>query len=193
MTMTPDLRERLEAMSTPELLDVLTARDADEWRPEVFPAVEEILRSRGIDPPPPDSGAETTGPSHEGLVRVTSLMDAMAANLCRMALQEAGIEAFVSNEHLAGASPPLGIALGFDILVQREEATAAREVLAALESGEAAIPLEPEPCPKCQSLDTERGPKEGRLQAVGSFVFFDTPRSAPSWRSRCRDCGHVWE
>lgn len=194
MTAEEDLRERLEAMSTSRLTELLSNRDADEWRPEVFPLAEGILRARGVDPPstavPED---EDPGLAHQDLVRVTSLMDSMAANLCRMALQEASIQAFVSNEHLAGASPPLGIALGFDILVAADDEAAAREVLAALESGEAAIPLEPEPCPQCQSLDNERRPEKDRLQAVGSFLLFDTPRPAVSWRTRCLKCGHVWE
>src|SRR5262245_18701784 len=43
------LRDRLDQMTTAELVEVLQRHDLEEWRPEVFPAIEEILQERGVD------------------------------------------------------------------------------------------------------------------------------------------------
>lgn len=190
-----DLRARLDAMPTAELVGILRDQDPGEWRPEVFPLVEAILRARGVDtdgmraagPRPPEE------PAYQDVVRVSTERDPMAANLVRMSLEESGIPAWLSTEHLAGASPPLGIAIGLDVMVRAQDEGAAREVLAALESGAAALPLEPEPCPRCQSLQTEHRPERDRAAAVASVMLFETPRPAVVWRYRCGACGHAWE
>jgi len=44
-----ELRSRLEAMATADLVEALKRWDLNEWRPEVFPIVESILRARGVD------------------------------------------------------------------------------------------------------------------------------------------------
>jgi hypothetical protein len=44
-----ELRERLGLLPTAELVGILEGLDAEEWRPEVFPLVEGILRERGLD------------------------------------------------------------------------------------------------------------------------------------------------
>jgi hypothetical protein len=74
---------------------------------------------------------------------VATLGSALEANLCRMALAEAGIEAWLSTENLAGIAPPLGLTMGVDVLVRPESAAAARELLAAIRSGAAALPDDP--------------------------------------------------
>lgn len=48
--MTDDLRGRLNAMATTELVAILQGRDLNEWRPEVFPLVDAILKERGENP-----------------------------------------------------------------------------------------------------------------------------------------------
>lgn len=45
--MSDDLRDRLNAMSTDQLLEILKRRNSGEWREEVFPIVEELLHARG--------------------------------------------------------------------------------------------------------------------------------------------------
>lgn len=47
--MSADLRERLGLLSTGELVGILEGLDLEQWRPEVFPVVEGILRDRGLD------------------------------------------------------------------------------------------------------------------------------------------------
>jgi hypothetical protein len=44
-----ELSERLGLLSTGELVGILEGHDLEEWRPEVFPVIESILRDRGVD------------------------------------------------------------------------------------------------------------------------------------------------
>ena len=191
--MTDDLRTRLSRLPTDELVEILRSHDTENWRPEVFPIMEALLRERDVDPagitreePPPRAEYST-------LESVASFGGAMEANLCRMALVEAGIEAWLSTEHLAGVAPPLGLALGIDLLVRPETADAAREVIAGLRAGEAALPEETEPCPRCQSLETEHIEGVDRGIAFANFVLVGYPRPHPVWRWKCAACGHGWE
>ena len=47
--MSTELRERLGLLPTEELVGILEGLDVEQWRPEVFPLVEGILRERGLD------------------------------------------------------------------------------------------------------------------------------------------------
>jgi hypothetical protein len=63
--MSDDLRNRLEAMSTSQLLEVLERRNSDEWREEVFPIVETLLQARGVESrPAPEPGDANERPGH---------------------------------------------------------------------------------------------------------------------------------
>jgi len=194
--MTDDLRARLNDMPTGELVEILQGHDLEQWRPEVFPLVEAILRERHVDvaavkmsvPHPVEDETE-----FESLESVESFSAVLPANLCRMALQEAGIEAWLSTEHLAGVAPPLGFTLGVDVLVRPASAAAARAVIASLQDGTAAIPEEPEPCPRCQSLENERVPEEDAEPSVLAWARHGPPPAQSIWRRRCKSCGHEWE
>jgi hypothetical protein len=48
MTDQSELRDRFDLLPTHELVSMLRRRDSDEWRPEVFDVVREILAARGI-------------------------------------------------------------------------------------------------------------------------------------------------
>ena len=104
----------------------------------------------------------------EALVVAETFGDAMQANLCRMALEEAGIEAWLPTEHIAGVHPALGLAVGVPVLVRRDDLAGARQLLAALARGEAALSAEIEACPNCGALPFAR-------------------------IALCPACGHVWE
>ncbi len=186
-----ELRERLGEMGTDELVDALQQRDLDEWRPEVFPIMEEILRERGVAVPEP--AAELVPGPVGALVSVAQLPLAMNASLFRMALGEAGIQAWLSTEHLAGVAPHLGLAVGVDVLVREEDAAAAREVLASLESGAAEVPEEPQPCPACGSERTEHVEAAARFAAASGFLLAGTPLPRTAWHWHCPNCGHDWE
>ncbi len=62
---------------------------------------------------------------------------AVEAQLCRAALEAAGIEAWVMGENLAGAHPALGMAIGVRVLVAPADEAAARAVIASLQGGAA--------------------------------------------------------
>jgi len=136
-------------LSTEELSAILRAQDPHEWHPDVFPLVEELLRGRGVDVEAvkESTGAPVSRLEYGALAKVASLSDPLQANLCKMALLESGIEAWLSTEYLAGAFPPLGLTIGIDVLVRREARTAALELLARLDAGAAEIPSDPEQDP----------------------------------------------
>jgi len=186
-----DLRGRLEAMTTDELLGILQKRDAGEWRDEVFPIVEELLHKRGVQPPqapvPQDAELEPSS-----LISVATYSTALEANLCRMALIESGIEAWLTTEHLAGVAPHLALALGVDVLVRDEDAAGAREVLQELAAGGAALAIDPEVCPRCGSVETDHVQQPNRSGAVAGFALVGMPLPAVRWRWVCRRCRHEW-
>jgi hypothetical protein len=190
--MTDDLRGRLEDMSSEELVRILEERDAAEWRPEVFPLIESILAARGVALPAPLPPAEPDAGPEPSLESVATLSGALEANLCRMALTEAGIEAWLSTENLAGVAPHLGLAIGVDVLVRREDAAAAREVLEAGRSGAIALPVDPEPCPRCGSTGTEHYRRTDPLSAGSGWFLTAYPMPTGDWRWRCSSCGHEW-
>jgi hypothetical protein len=192
---TDELRERLSTRPTDELVEILREQDTEEWRPEVFPLVEAILQERGVD----TEAAKAAGPLPRDVLEfaavqpVVTLNTSLEANLCRMALVEAGIEAWLSTEHLAGVAPPLGVAVGVDVLVRSENVEAARELLAELDTGAAALPVEPEPCPRCSSVETEHHRAPDRVSAVSGWALAGVPLPAGVWRWKCHGCGHEWE
>src|SRR5947207_13428543 len=137
--MADDLRARLDEMSTAELVAVRRSQNAEEWRPEVFPLVEAILAERGVDVAALKAARamEFEGTAYRPIEVVASFSTALEANLCRMALEEARIDAWLSTEYLADVAPHLGLALGVDVWVRKDAADAAREVLASIKTGAA--------------------------------------------------------
>jgi hypothetical protein len=192
---TDELRDRLDERATEDLVAILRDNDSEEWRPEVFPLVEAILRERGVDV----AAVKAAGPLPKEVLdfapieAIATYSTSLEANLCRMTLVEAGIEAWLSTENLAGIAPPLGVAIGVDLMVRSEDVTSAREVLADLASGAAAIPEDPEACPRCGSVDTEHVRTPDRLVAVSSWALAGVPLPVGAWRSSCKQCGHEWE
>jgi hypothetical protein len=141
--MTDDLKERLEAMSTGELVTILRERGRGGWRPEVFPLVESILGGRNVDA----SAIAPEVPSEMAfahLQTVGTFSTAIEANLAHMALTQAGIESTLSGEHMAGVHAPLGMTLGVGVLVAPENADAAREILEEIRLGRPSGPGEHE-------------------------------------------------
>ncbi|MGH9748581.1 MAG: putative signal transducing protein [Candidatus Polarisedimenticolia bacterium] len=192
--MTDDMRAHLDTMPTEELVRILREHDLEEWRPEVFPAIEVILQERGVD----TRAVQAAAPEHDdaaesgALETVATFGGAAEANVCMMALREAGIEACLSNRDVAGQLPVLGWAAGVDVLVRPEQAQSARDLLAQFEADATPIAVEPGPCPRCASVDTgfpgptdQPDPEPGRASMEAS-----RPPAERRWG--CRSCGHEW-
>lgn len=154
-------RRELGYRETAELVEILAARDEDEWRPEVFPLVERLLSERGVDPekavaehrrqPPPRAPLEIAEPEASHPVVLAEFGDEVEAGLCRMALLEEGIEASLRDPDGSGR---------LELLVDESKAEAARAVLEATETDE-----EPEQgfrCPSCGFI-AEPIREDGRL------------------------------
>src|SRR5688500_11564060 len=107
------LRDRLSARSNAELTELLRRRDTAEWRPEVFPLVEEIRSERSVDPPEVQPVAvsvpdEAVARPEGVLTDVASFSSVVAADACRSALVAAGFAVTVLDEFMLQQDPSLG-------------------------------------------------------------------------------------
>ena len=122
------LRRELEARTTEELVSILRNHDEEEWRPEVFAIVAELLEARGIAP----ADVARLGPEEVDAVEARDLVtldryfSPVEAHTHRMALEEAGIPAWVLDE---GLGTFYGIAVRPRLQVRREDLDAARALL----------------------------------------------------------------
>jgi hypothetical protein len=190
------IRRDLEQRPTEELSAILRERDEDEWIPEVFGIVTSILVSRGVSaaelaalkPASPVADADGEG-EDEDLATVARFFSPAVAHACRMALEEAGIEAWVFDE-TAGAS--FGVGIGIEVRVRAHDLDAAHEVLES--SPVPASDLPPEvaepPCPKCGSTQVTQQVAE-RDEVPLEERDEDEDGYGP-WRYRCAACGHEW-
>lgn len=170
------LRKEFDQRSSEELTSILRNRDEEEWRPEVFEVVAQVLKDRGVSPeevvamgPEGDDVVES-----EPTVTIASFFSPAEAHLSRMALEEAGIAAWVADE--AGGTM-YGVGIGARLQVRAKDEGAAREVLAAAPvSGEGLPPnLAEPPCRACGSRNVA---PEARLDEKWFYV--------------CADCGEAW-
>ncbi len=124
---------------------------------------------------------------------VAEFREGARAHLCQMSLQAGGVEAWLSQPSLAGVAPDLGIALGIEVLVRSSDANAARELIAAFESGDVALPAEPSVCGRCNSAEAERVPRPNRAGAVLGTILVGLPRPDVAWVWKCSRCGNEWQ
>jgi hypothetical protein len=134
----------------------------------------------------------TNGPS-ETFVAAVRLRDSVRASLCRSALQNAGVETWLSPENLAAIAPHLGIAIGIEILVRESDLAVAREVIEQLERGALALPEEPDPCPKCGATGAVHAARPDRAGALLGQLLAGVPRPDVVWTWRCVACDHCWQ
>jgi hypothetical protein len=148
----PPLEQHLEQCSTEELIAILRDRDEDEWRPEVFALVASILKARGIAaddvvvrPPAPTRPAEVEAPA-----TIARFFSPAEAHASRMALEEAGIPAWITDE--AGGTM-YGVGIGSHLQVRATDKEAALEILASAAAPAETLPAElADPsCPACGS------------------------------------------
>ena len=137
------VRRELEARPTEELVSILRNHDEQQWRPEVFEIVAAILAARGLSP------ADVVAMGPEGfdvvegqpLVTIGRYINPLEAQIHRMALEEADLAAWVSDES-GGAM--FGVGVGSRLQVRAEDEAAARAVLEAAAVPASGLPAEPE-------------------------------------------------
>jgi hypothetical protein len=176
-----DVRRELEGRSSEELISILRNRDEEEWQPEVFPVVAELLKARGVSP----EEIAALGPEgvdaieDQPLVTIARFFSPPEAHGARMALEEAGIPAWVADE-VGGTF--YGVGIGARVRVRAQDEAAAREVLAAGPVPGDALPedLAEPPCPKCGS------------RAVAPENRWDESEDNKRWYYVCGDCGEAW-
>ncbi len=159
----------MERRTTGELISILRNHDEQEWRPEAFTAAAAALVSRGVSP----AEVEAMGPEGVDVVEsaptitLETLTSPSEAQLLRMALEEAGIEAWVTDETLGSM---YGVGIGSRLQVRARDEAAAREVLSSTAVKAAPSPGEPA-CPACGSRNV-----------------------APASEARyvCSDCKETW-
>jgi hypothetical protein len=185
------LREHFERESTEELISILRNRDEQEWRPQVFEVVAFILKTRGLSPadvialgPEP---AVTEVLESEPTVTVATFFSPAEAHGSRMALEGAGIPAWVIDESMGTM---YGVGVGTRVQVRAKDADAARQVLSSQPAPGDALPADiAEPaCPACGSRNVA---PEAWVDATES----DQPRwdrARRQWHYVCADCREAW-
>lgn len=179
------VRRELETRPTEELVSILRNRDEQQWRPEVFDIVASILVARGLSP------ADVVAMGPEGvdvvegqqLATIARYFNPLEAHAHRMALEEADLPAWVSDES-GGAM--FGVGVGSRLQVRVEDEAAARAVLEAAAVPASALPpeLAEPPCPSCGSREVSQATVPIEPPAP---LEADRPR-----RYECESCGHSW-
>jgi hypothetical protein len=106
-------------------------------------AAEALLRSRGIDPAAPEAAAGGPEPDETELVTIAECLSSTEAALLQGVLQSRGISAHLWGEYAGAAQVVLPTAGGgAHLQVHRDQLREAREVMAAYERGDLAIPAQ---------------------------------------------------
>jgi hypothetical protein len=185
-----DLRATLETQTTEELVTILRNRDADEWRPEVFDIVATILAGRGISP----ASVSAMGPEGSDVVEerplatVARYFSPTEAHATRLALEAAGLEAWVVDETLGTA---YGVGVGTRVQVRLQDQEAAQAVLEGEPRGFEELPpdVAPPPCPTCGSRDVRLFSE--LVQDTDAERAFGGRRRR-DWYYDCQACNHRW-
>jgi hypothetical protein len=114
------------------------------------------------------------------------------AYLACTALESAGIQAVIADEHIVAMDWFLATAVGgIKIRVRTRDLAAAREFLAAVtEASRARRASEREPCPHCGSSNIDRVTTGGGL-AFLSWLLVGAPLFPLRRRLHCHDCGYL--
>lgn len=182
------VRADMERRSTEELTSILRNRDPDEWRPEVFDVVADVLRQRGVSP----EDVAAMGPEGwdvveaEPMTTLQTFFGTAEAHLARAALEEAGVPAWVTEEVMGSM---YGVGVGARVRVRASDAARAAEILASGPASAADLPPEmaEPPCPACGSRNV--APEAWVSGADGDARGSDDWRD---WHYVCADCGEAW-
>ena len=188
-----DLKARLGAQESEDLIAILRQHDRDEWEPEVFDIARRLLAERGIDVDAALSAAvekESSEPV-EDLEAVASFTTVTDAESCRSALTAAGFDVFSLNENTVGVDPVLWpVVGGVRIAVPESQADEAREFLAAASRGDlASAPELALQCPACGSSRVRFVSRPDRAAALFTGVLTGFVGRSPESAYVCDDCG----
>jgi len=185
-----ELRQRLEMLADDELVSILQARDEEEWRPEVFDIVASILSSRGIAP------AKATEPEGEGadeaefspLVTLAYYFSRDIANTERLALEAAGVKAWISDEY---SHVEDGYHFGVRLQVREADFDEAMRILKSDAALSSELPPEiAEPaCPKCGSRQVTEVAETAEVLDSSST---DRSYEREIWLYHCASCDYKW-
>jgi len=181
------LRKALEQKTTDELASILRNRDEEQWRLAVFDVVASILRDRGLSP----EEVAAMGPEgrdvveSEPTVTIGRFFSPPEAHASRMALEEGGITAWVTDE--AGGTM-YGFGIGVRLQVRTSDVAAAQELLGQLTADGVPPEIAEPPCPACGSRN------------VTSEAWLESEESSmPRWRQTrrrwhyvCGACREAW-
>jgi len=130
------------------------------------------------------------------LVTVARFREGYAAHIARGQLQEAGIEAFVFDEHLISTNWLYSDAVGgVKLQVRAEDSDLALSILAVQPAVEPNDAPNADRCPRCNSWDIDRRTRNRRRSFAfamhWTFGLF-LPLGFGSKRCRCRACDLRW-
>lgn len=136
----------------------------------------------------------TRGNEGRALVTVSTHVDPIAAHIMRCRLEADGIAAFVAHEHHVSMDWLVSNALGgVKVQVAAQDAAAARQVVAAVESGAYALPDEDADavaCPRCGSARAGEDKRAWSVSLMSSFLL-SIPLPFSRHRLRCLACGYA--
>lgn len=120
-----DIREKMEQLSNKELIAILLAHDENQWQPEVFDMVTEILAARGSaagQSPQYAVGPESVFDETEGmnLKTVAEYMSHLDAEHDRLILENEGVKAWIFEDESA---PDMGTSSSVQLKVCVEDWT----------------------------------------------------------------------
>ena len=183
------LRGEFERRSTVELISILRNRDEEEWRPDVFDVVAQMLKARGVSP----EEVAALGPEgidvveSEPTVTIANFFSPTEGHASRMALEQAGVAAWLVDE--AGGTM-YGVGIGARLQVRIKDVDVARALLSDSPVPAANLPpdLAEPPCPACGSRN------------VASEAWVDEadagkprwPSDRRKWYYVCADCQEAW-
>jgi hypothetical protein len=188
------LRQRLEELSTEELLEIVQKYDTEEWQAAVFPLAEDILRGRGVEPARGTADTEDaeSAPPDDPFVAIAGFATVVESEACRSALAAAGFTVVGADKFLLQVDPALGPALGGVRLgVPASQAEDAKAFLAAAERGELSEGLLE--CPACGSSDVVAHNTSTRAGTLMNTLLVGPVVRDVAVSFECRTCGEKWQ
>jgi hypothetical protein len=181
------IRNEMNALSTEKLVSILRKGGSDRWPPEVLDVVAAILRDRGASVDAEPLGSEEVDVADtQPLETVARFLNPAAAHAFRMALEQFGIPAWITDERLGGM---YSVVIGNRIWVRASDHAAARELLASEHVSSESLPAEiaEPPCPRCQSKRTSQKIDSTDDKAAQGHIAL-----LRKWRCVCAACGYEW-